>query len=404
MKIKPYPYQEEGINFIHTHNYCIIGDEMGLGKTLQALAAAFETKKKTLIVCPAFLQGVWQNEIDKTIPGDFDYRIVSYSKLKKCEEDFKWAEFVIADEIHYLKTPGAIRTQGFHYYIDRYRPEFLVGLSGTPIKNRVTEFFSLLLLMNKNPNHTNGGRLLDEYRTYTRFCQFFSNQQIKVFNGRQVIQYEGVKNVPILKQLLKGKYLRRKAKDVLDLPPITRIDVPSGAVIQAEDAELFEAWDQFHKTKTNMSTAKATSARMKADFTAQYVNNLVAQGESVVVFTDHISAAGKLAELIKGSLVITGGTPIDVRNTIVDKFNNLKVKVLIGTVGTTSMGYTLVAARHVIFNDLPWVPGDIAQAEKRIHRIGQDRPCFVHRIFRSSIDKYIITTLTAKMEEMGKII
>jgi len=70
--------------------------------------------------------------------------------------------------------------------------------------------------------------------------------------------------------------------------------------------------------------------------------------------------------------------------------------VLAATIGSLSVGVTLTAARHVVFNDLSWVPGDNLQAEKRIHRIGQKNACTAHYIEASETDAYIRKTLEEK--------
>ncbi len=406
MKIKPYKFQQQGIDYAFQHRYTIIGDEMGLGKTVQGLGLIEKVGLGALVVCPAFLVPVWEREIEKFSSDPEQIKVISYSKLKTSEHYFRsWADLIIADEIHYLKNPRAQRTQAFHYYINKYKPEYLLGLTGTPIKNRVTEFYSLLVLMGYCPSKTNGKHLEKPYHSYTGFCNYFSYPIINKFHGNTVTTYEGVRNVPELKNLLRGKYIRRKAKEVLELPEISRINIPASKVVDREDRQLKEAWDNFHgKKNEHFSSVKAQSALLKCKFTADYVNNLVEQGESVVIFTDHVLSAQELHQKIKNSVMITGSTSMADRNRFVEDFNSERKAVLIGTIGTTSVGYTLTVARHVVFNDLPWVPGDIVQAEKRIHRIGQDRRCFIHRIYRSRIDFYITEKLTGKIEEMGKVL
>jgi SNF2 family DNA or RNA helicase len=329
---------------------------------------------------------------------------MGYSQLKYAGEFFEWAQIVIADEIHFLKNVKALRTKAFHYFIDKFPPERLIGLTGTPIKNRVTEWYSLLLLMKHSPWRSNGLQLVPPYHSYTGFCKYFSHQVVKRFGSREFIQYEGVRNVGDLKKILSGKYIRRKAKDVLELPPITRINVPASKVAAKDDYQLRDAWETFQSEKKHISTAKATSAQLKAQFTIKYAQDLIDQGEPVVIFSDHVQAVQDMGAGIKNAGSITGAINVDLRNKIINKFNEGKIDALVATIGTVSIGYTLTRARHVIFNDLSWVPGDMAQAEKRIHRIGQKEKCFVHRIYRSSIDEYIIKQLTGKIEEIDKVV
>jgi SNF2 family DNA or RNA helicase len=50
----------------------------------------------------------------------------------------------------------------------------------------------------------------------------------------------------------------------------------------------------------------------------------------------------------------------------------------------------------MVFNDFPWVPGQLSQAEYRINRIGQEKQCIVHRIIGSPQDHYILKTIESK--------
>ena len=58
-------FQKEGLAFALKHPYHINNFQAGLGKTITSLAVAYETKSKTLVVCPAFLRNNWLNEIQK---------------------------------------------------------------------------------------------------------------------------------------------------------------------------------------------------------------------------------------------------------------------------------------------------------------------------------------------------
>lgn len=66
LRVKPYPYQQDGIVYGLTHKRLIIGDEPGLGKTLQSIgivdtAGAYPC----LVICPSSLKINWQREFEK---------------------------------------------------------------------------------------------------------------------------------------------------------------------------------------------------------------------------------------------------------------------------------------------------------------------------------------------------
>jgi SNF2 family DNA or RNA helicase len=67
-----------------------------------------------------------------------------------------------------------------------------------------------------------------------------------------------------------------------------------------------------------------------------------------------------------------------------------------------SVGVNLTSCHHMVFNDAPWVPADMAQAEGRIHRIGQSRSCFYYYILASRVDQRIFRTLAAKRALLEK--
>jgi SWI/SNF-related matrix-associated actin-dependent regulator 1 of chromatin subfamily A len=103
------------------------------------------------------------------------------------------------------------------------------------------------------------------------------------------------------------------------------------------------------------------------------------------------------------SYCITGQVKDILRQDYIASFQNGKAKVLVATIGAASTGFTLTAARHLVFNDLPWVPADIDQARKRIHRVGQARGCVIHYMLGSPVDLYIKDKLLAKRKTLRSI-
>ena len=54
LKLQPYPYQREGIEFGLKHKRILIGDEPGLGKTLQSIGIVNTAQAyPCLVICPS---------------------------------------------------------------------------------------------------------------------------------------------------------------------------------------------------------------------------------------------------------------------------------------------------------------------------------------------------------------
>jgi len=424
LNVEPRPYQLRGVRFALRHKYIVLCDSMGLGKSLQAMMTAYLTGLPTLIITPSFLKYTWEAEykkmfnFDKKVltcktkkdiprdPNEYDIIIVNYEMLSHLEDTFHWADFVICDEFHYCMNPKSQRTDFIDQYLYERAPKYFMGLTGTPVKNRVPEWYQLLRMVCYGPEKLNG-ILMDQDWSQHDFGMEFSNVTRMKVNGKTIYKFDGHRNVPKLKKLLKGKVLRRESKDVLDLPPIIRKEVVVG---REEDEELSEAWKEHQENNTGKGiTAKCASALAKVDFTVKYVLELMGEGEGpLIIYSDHRNPVDYIAHELEEKEFkvesIKGGDSLEERQRIVEEFQRGEVDILVATIGAASVGITLTKANNMIFNDLSWVPGDNAQAEARIHRIGQEKRCTVHRIVGSIQDYYIIRSLTEKIKTIREVV
>jgi len=113
-------------------------------------------------------------------------------------------------------------------------------------------------------------------------------------------------------------------------------------------------------------------------------------------FVDNVTwLAGQLAAF--DPVVLHGSLPMDVRNAAVTRFLDDTNPVLIATPGAAKEGLTLTVANHAIFYDRSFSLDDYLQAQDRIHRISQTRPCYIHNLMATdTIDDWIDVLLTAK--------
>ncbi|EFQ29730.1 SNF2 family domain-containing protein [Colletotrichum graminicola] len=170
----------------------LLGDEMGLGKTIQAVSlimSDFPSKKPSLVLVPPVALMQWQSEITAYTDGTlktfvyhgslakaknvslkelkkFDVIMMSYNSLesmyRKQEKGFTrkdgiykerslihQIEFhrIILDEAHSIKTRTTMTAKACF----ALKTDFRWCLTGTPLQNRIGEFFSLVRFLQVKP-------------------------------------------------------------------------------------------------------------------------------------------------------------------------------------------------------------------------------------------------------------
>ena len=424
------PHQDFAVEYIRNHKWVLLSDDMGLGKTLSAIASASNTDGLTLVVCPSFLKFNWAAEYDKFTEGTtvkiikakkdihsdnlfYEVVIISYAMLKHAGALLKHASRLIFDEAHALKNIEAIRTQAAHVFLKRFQPEMTILITGTPMKTRVADFYSLLRILSYCPEDTNGSRITDRYKTYDSFAGHFSNRESYTIerNGRPITitNYSGIRNEKELKLHMRGKYLRRESIPSAALPELLRI--PVYANYGCSDNSLQKAWEAHINGEVgkHISTSKAKSALAKAKFSAEFSINIKETYDNpVVIYTDHIKPLIEIVQYLKKKKFkvgeIQGSTPLELRQKYVEMFQKGLLDFLVCTIGAASTGLTLTAASDMVMNDVSWDPMENAQVFKRIHRIGQTKNCRVHCVVGSKIDERIIENNTEKIEVFNKIV
>lgn len=401
-KLKLKQHQVDSLNFAREARFSICGNEMGTGKTAVALSLSKLSKGKTLVVCPAFLKKNWKNECE--LWGASNVEITSYAGLKKFKS--RKITTIIADEAHYLKNPKAKRTEYFHELVKSMDLDYMILLTGTPIKNSVVEFWSLLQLCHY------GGRYVqfDPYhRLYYKFANTFSYERTFEVNRIPIVRFEGVKNVDKLKELIKPVYYRVKAKDVLDLPESSIINFRAQAKTNKDVLHFLNEMllregkmDSISDDPAYMSMKRA-NAMIKVETTIKLAKEMLEQGEKVVIFSDHVQSCRKIADEL-GVKAITGSMNTDERANLVENYEKNVDNVICATIGALSTGVNLTSANKMIFNDYPFVPADMEQAMARIKRIGQTKKCFYYFILSSETDQNLLDKLNRKTRDIGKVI
>ncbi len=239
-----YEFQVEGARFaekgLENNKGAGLFDEMGLGKTVQSLAflrfappemfpIVFVVKSgikyqwfKEVIrwLGPAYIPQVIEKSGDIPMPL-FKCYIVSYDlmvpKVKTSKKTGKsttqgfpvdrlaHCKTVIADEVQLISNPDSSRTQQFRILC---KDKQVIGLSGTPWKNRGSEYFSILNILHP--------------QKFNSYAEFIRRWVDTYYNGKYVKQ-GGIRNVAAFKEYVSDVCIRREIADVgIQMPSVNR--------------------------------------------------------------------------------------------------------------------------------------------------------------------------------------
>lgn len=412
------PHQERVKEYGLKNPYFIMAVDPGGGKSLSLLDLADTLNKKLLIVCPSFLFLNWKYEIEKFFPHkrvdlirkpadvydlwDTDIAITTYETSKQCEIIYKWAEIVGFDEAHYLKTLNSQRTEAAHRFVFEYGIERMILMSGTPIKNRVEEYYSLLAMCNYDPR-IKDSKFLEKFPDPITFAEHFSFRQeykIDTTKGQiTVVKYKGIKNVNELKDWLRGIYIRVDESEFSKQEPIMFHEIICSEKSNPELAAAFYRFNETHGDENTIS-AKVDSAINTVPYTIKVVENLLEEHEKVVVYSDHREPAKMIAEHF-GTLPVYGGISDTLREKLKRGFQNGSDRVISATIKGFSEGVTLTAAHRLVVNDPSWVPGDMKQVYNRINRMTQTERCHIYQMINSPQSRFIYQTSKEKQKTIN---
>jgi SNF2 family DNA or RNA helicase len=413
--IKLFAHQIETIEFYRKNPYCLNASSPGTGKSATIIMLTKELTGKCTIVCPAYLLRNWKNEFlnfsgeEVGIYPNISKRItlISVDVCKKCSTSFHNLDLLAIDESTCINNITSQRTQTIHGYVTQFKPKRLILLSGTPMKNRVTELYSILLLLHRE-------KFKKFFPSHWSFYNRYANRVEKRFGNKKVTTFEGTKNLEELKsQWLHGTYIKYTLADLVDLPEVIFEDVvlniADTIVTRKLDAGLEEGWralnlDQAPPVSTAFPTLKKENAILKTPEAIKYLKAELEQDRGpILCFSDHITPCEMIAEEL-GAVMITGATDVKLRQHIVEQFQEGKIPLLVCTIGSMSTGWTLHRSSLVVFVDKNVVPAINFQAYSRIHRSGQKNKCRVVSLVRAGIDSRISKLLREKekiIAEMG---
>lgn len=408
-----YPFQRVGSRFLRSRDAALCADEMGLGKTIQTLLA-LPPNRPVIVVCPASLKRNWLAEFRKWRP---DYKafvldeelvgtlpgyamITSYGRVPDTNvwgtdrAPFLSDEtLLVIDEIHYCKNDKAKRTRRIRKLVSQCSTVW--GLTGTPILNQPVELWGILTALRLDA---------EVFGDFEGFASSFGGTRV----GRH-FEY-GAPKAEVIKRLERVTIRRERRRVLPQLPDKTyqSISVPlptkgARATIELLDTILeklgrsaIEEMARAERVSGAMMEARAALARIKLPFALQYIETFENAHTPVVFFSAHKDPVVVMGQR-EGWEAITGDTPANDRQRIVQDFQDGKLKGIALTIRAGGVGFTLTRSAHAVFLDLDWTPSGNEQAEDRLARIGQKNAVQIIRLVAEhELDEILEDVLSRK--------
>lgn len=415
---KPFDFQVAGMNFIEqvlaVNKGVGVFDEMGLGKTIQALgfikfhpeclpvlyvvksSIKFQWFKQILVwLGDDFVGQIIGSSNDIIIPGLKTY-IISYDMMvfktrtsktgKVIKQGFDIAKFdgviktVVLDECQQIKNPDSSRTQQIRRIV---KDKAVIALSGTPWKNRGSEFFSVLNMLAPM-----------KLGSYSRYIDKWVE---KYWDGNKYKE-GGIRKPLEFKEYVKDIVIRRERVDVMsELPLINRmrlyiqLDDLSQDTYDGEVSE-FVKWyndkiiggeEDSSESSLNilarLSRMRHITGLAKIPATVEFVNEFVEETDRKLVIFVHHKDVGELLykqlyEKFNSEIPVirlTGEQTSEQRFMIQEQFNTAARVIMVASTLAAGEGLNLQTCSDCVLHERQWNPANEEQAEGRFIRIGQ---------------------------------
>jgi SNF2 family DNA or RNA helicase len=347
--------------------------------------------------------------------------ITSYALARLDQKLFTATDWhrVVLDEAQNIKNPKAAQTRA----VLKLKAQHRLALTGTPVENRLTDLWSIF-------NFVNPGYLDTQARFRKRF-------ELPVQRDNDPVQ------TATLKRLVEPFILRRVKTDkaiIRDLPD--KVEAIQYCNLSKEQAALYETVvrdverqleekEGIERQGLMLSTlmklkqicnhpaqflqdgsAFTRSRSHKLERLGEMLEEAMAEGDSVLVFSQFTEIGSQLEQLLKHGLhyntyYLHGGSSRTRREAMIEAFQDPQTEpsIFVLSLKAGGVGITLTKANHVFHFDRWWNPAVEDQASDRAFRIGQEKNVFVHKfVTLGTLEERINDMIEEKKALAGAIV
>ena len=441
-KHAPFAHQLEAFEAIKDLPYAAIFHEQGLGKTKIGLDLALswldrDLVDSILIVAKKGLIENWREEV--TTHSHLNPRILGQDRNANffafnspvrlylihyeavLSERTRLRLFLrtrrvgaLLDEAQKIKNPKTELSKAFHDLSHGFVRRII--MTGTPVANRPYDLWSQIRFLDGGqslgPDFTAFRRVLDLTndlgRDECRAAAFVTEleqlyKKIEHFSVRETKKTSGLR-LPSKTVSNQECELEPRQAEIYNQfrNELAAIIVREGRPVLDDAEALLKRLLRLVQIASNPATVDQSYRARPGKLTPllHLVHGAVDADEKIVVWTTFTENADYLCRQLDefGAVVVHGGFSMADRQGALNAFKaKPECRVLVATPGSAKEGLTLTVANHAVFFDRSFSLDDYLQAQDRIHRISQDRPCHVTNLIgKDTVDTWVDALLTAK--------
>lgn len=416
----------------------LLCDEMGLGKTVQIIAFLVGIREQRsfegafLVVCPLSVISHWEKLVRKFAPflrvmvyhasgresvlnEEYDILLTSYGILRN--DYLKLAEIkfdvAIYDEAHQLKNKETLSFQA----AVGINAQMKIGLTGTPLHNRVSDLKSLFDLVlpglfdresiqeDQFLSSIEEGDTLEAQRLKRMISPFIMRRLKETVVKELPEKIEDIRSCKLSEEqsYIYKAALRDRGGSIIEQLKNSESPIPYMHIFAlfsflkqvcdhpALAAGRFEEYESYSSGKWDLFT--------------ELLDESLESAQKVVVFSQFVGMVEIIGHYLQkrgiGYVSLTGSSKK--REKIIQRFaEDNECRVFVGSLMAGGVGIDLVAGSVVIHYDRWWNFAREDQATDRVHRIGQKRVVQVFKLVTEGTLEERIDSVISRKRSLSK--
>lgn len=431
-------HQQKALDLTEAHNRCAYYLDMGLGKTFVGSEKALKLNSRVnLLICQCSKVPDWIDHMVENYAMNHCWMIYDLTKKK----EFDWFMKAVQEEDNPARICGVINYElTFRRKILKTLTHFTLMLDESSLiqnENAKRSKFVLglapdnVILLSGTPT---GGK----YEKLWSQCQLLGWKISKELFYKQYIVTEWVEEDGFWRQKITGyKNVDRLKKKLADHGAVfmttddAGIDLPTKNLIQVKTKPSPEYWKFWNDRVVNIDTSNLQAFELDSDFWGsnehckreligdtsltrrlysrqlcglfnpyryEAFRDLVESTEDrLIVFYNFTEEMERMRRIVQGM-----NRPVSIQNghtKDLTAYNYQSNSVTFIQYQSGAMGGNFQKANKIIYFSLPESWELWEQSQKRIHRIGQEKPCFYYLLIcPGTVEENILTTLNMRKD------